>query len=219
MEVQREFYAHKVGTDPNGFAGKSKFGNCVYLGELDSEGDSQKVTYQQYHPLKLTLNKIDEDTNLDIKDVGIQILIKDVIDGKTSWNWLTSNYQKTTDYSKAGTFLSGKELTGVPIGEYYFYEVTPHVGYYLEDQSGYMSAKPSGCTLTFPGKYAYLGSLSVNEDNDKFSFTGENHEGWIRVNKVDEVTGDAISGVGISILVYANNGGWYWVGQNRRKNN
>ena len=67
LETQRTFYQSKiVGTDPNGFDGLEEYGYCVYLGEINSEYNNVKETFYQYHPIKLTLRKVDEDTGTPV---------------------------------------------------------------------------------------------------------------------------------------------------------
>lgn len=203
IEDQRVLYPNSK--DPNGFAGQSQYGRCVYLATASSNHDFITLASFKQKPQIVRsagIGKTDLDTKEGIANAGFKVLQKlsrDYLQDETQFNsgdfvWIKSDGSVTSSFSEAHEFKTASNgdfsISGIKTyGTCYIYEVSAGDGYTLKEQeSGYMSGKPSGYKGTFLSEWVYVGQKSITTDTGttiKQNVTNEHLLGTLTLVKKD----------------------------------
>lgn len=129
----------------------------------------------------------------------MQKLSRDYLQDETQFNsgdfvWIKSDGSVTSSFSEAHEFKTDSNgdfsISGIKTyGTCYIYEVSAGDGYTLKEQeSGYMSGKPSGYKGTFLSEWVYVGQKSITTDTGttiKQNVTNEHLLGTLTLVKKD----------------------------------
>ena len=212
LEDQRSVYTDNK--DPNGFAGKTDYGKCVYLTTTNSANDTVNINGMvQYSYGSVTVEKISKtDDNKKISGVSIKIY------GKTSDGngWVKEDGTLGT-YAEGKTFVTGQNGTitagNLRRGTYYAYEIGVAEGYDLNDQRAAYpdSSDPNGFAgKTEYGKAVYLGNVECNSNAVKLAAKRQYPYGDLTIEKIDK-SDDSIKIKGVSLKIYgktSSGNGW-----------
>ena len=212
LEDQRSVYTDNK--DPNGFAGKTDYGKCVYLTTTNSANDTININGMvQYSYGSVTVEKISKtDDNKKISGVSIKIY------GKTSEGngWVKEDGTLGT-YAEGKTFVTGQNGTitagNLRRGTYYAYEIGVAEGYDLNDQRAAYpdSSDPNGFAgKTEYGKAVYLGNVECNSNAVKLAAKRQYPYGDLTIEKIGK-SDDSIKIKGVSLKIYgktSSGNGW-----------
>lgn len=177
IEDQRLLYPDNK--DPNGFAGKEEYGECVYLRSANSDYNSvaiESVKQRAQTPRDLSMAKVDKTTKAPVEGSGFKVLQKlsrNFKQGNTKFKkgtyvWLKSDGTISTNVNDAYEFKTGKDGIAtvsniLSYGTCYVYETTAGGDYELiEQEEGYLQGKPDDYTGTFlTGEWVYMGSIEI----------------------------------------------------------
>ena len=203
IEDQRVLYPNSK--DPNGFAGQSQYGRCVYLATASSNHDFITLASFKQKPQIVRsagIGKTDLDTKEGIANAGftvLQRLSRDYLQDETQFNagefvWLRSDGSITSSFSEAYEFRTDSSgnfsIDNITTyGRCYIYETSAGNGYRLREQeSGYKIGKPSAYTGNFFSEWVYIGYKDITTNAGttiKQDVTNEHLLGDLVIEKKD----------------------------------
>ena len=192
---QRKIYPDS--NDPNKFAGTAKYGNCVYLGTIESTSDAKTLERFQYPLGQITVQKTVNNTG--VKGIGLKIY-GDTSIGK---GWIKSDGKIDSNYNNGYKFTTATDgkvtVKNLRMGTYYIYEVSVEAGYTLESQRAkYPNANDPNWFAwnSSYGNPVYLGMVSVSSNTQIASYL-QYPQGSLTIEKCAD--GKGLSGVSLKI--------------------
>ena len=200
LEDQRAVYPDA--NDPNGFAGKDEYDNCVYIGERDSSVTPDEGKIIQYQYGSLNIQKVVGDTG--IKGISLRIY------GQTSNGngWLVSDGTLRNSYTEGTVYTTGDDgkvtAGNLRRGTYYIYEYSVPEPYHIEEQRILYPNSNDPLGIAGNGAYGncvYIGNSGCYSTTTEVKLEQrETPLKQITIEKKDKITGQKIENVGFKVL-------------------
>lgn len=230
LEDQRAVYPNS--SDPNGFAGKDDYDNCVYLSERDSSATPDEGKITQYPLGSITIQKVisvqknGKTEEQGVSNIGLKIY------GQTSVGsgWIVEDGTVRNFMSEATVYTTGTDgkatVSNLRRGTYYIYETSVPEPYHLDEQRNLYPNWKDPLGVAGKAEYdncVYLGSTTCASEPTDIKFNQkQTAPKQLDIIKKDENTGKTIEGAGFKVLmklsrylvqdgIYYKSGDYVWL--------